>query len=173
MHAQLSSYGLFTFLSVSYLQHGDLQLKGPETLSLNASDCRGEGWALFSRRFASCCSPWTPLSRRPLSALRTIPPRTRPRELPTMTSFSMTTEGKAAWMTVASCTSSGNASSRATRTARACARRTDQSVTNPSALKYTPSAPRWNTTGVAPNARRSKTSVNTEGRLIRSWRNSR
>lgn len=37
MHAQLSSYGLFTFLSVSYLQHGDLQLKGPETLSLNAS----------------------------------------------------------------------------------------------------------------------------------------
>lgn len=133
-------------------------------------DCRGKGWALFSRRFASCCSPWTPLSRR---LLRTIPPRTRPRELPTMTSFSMTTEGKAAWMTVASCTSSGNVSSRATRTARACARRTDLSVTNPSALKYTPSAPRWNTTGVAPNARRSKTSVNTKGRLIKSWRSSR
>lgn len=37
MHVQLSSYGLFTFLSVSYLQNGDFQLKGPETLSLNAS----------------------------------------------------------------------------------------------------------------------------------------
>lgn len=171
----MHNYGLFTFLSFQchICSMETDHLRDPRHSPWMRRDCRGEGWALFYRRFASCCSPWTPPSHRPLSAPRTIPPRTRPRELPTMTSFSMIIEGRVAWTTVASCTSSGNASSPATRTARACARRTDPFVTNPSALKYTQSAPRWNTTAVAPSAKRSKTSVNIEGKRIKSWRNSR